>query len=152
MENLFSELREEVRSINQRAGDSSEVLGKVASLLRREVDYYDWVGFYIADREEKKLVLGPYEGEPTDHVRISYGDGICGQAAETEETFTVQDVAKEDNYLSCSPKVKSEIVVPVFEQGEVVGEIDIDSHKIDPFTPEDETFLEDLARELAQFF
>lgn len=152
MENLFQRLRQKVKEIKNDSEESSEVLEKVASLLRREVEYYDWVGFYLADSEEEELILGPYDGEPTEHVRIDYGEGICGQSAETRETFTVPDVAQENNYLSCSPKVKSEIVVPVFVEGEVVGEIDIDSHEIDPFSSEDEVFLKDLARELAPFF
>lgn len=152
MENSFQRLREKVEEIKNDSGKSSEVLEKVASLLRREVEYYDWVGFYLADREEEELILGPYDGEPTEHVRIDYGEGICGQSAETRETFTVPNVAQENNYLSCSPKVKSEIVVPVFVEGEVVGEIDIDSHEIDPFGSEDQVFLKDLACELAPFF
>ncbi|MFW6111440.1 MAG: GAF domain-containing protein [Candidatus Bipolaricaulota bacterium] len=152
MENLFQRLREKVEEIKGESEGGSEVLEKVAGLLRREVEYYDWVGFYLADREEEELVLGPYDGEPTEHVRIDYGEGICGQSAETRETFTVPDVASENNYLSCSPKVKSEIVVPVFVEDELVGEIDIDSHEIDPFSSEDEVFLKDLARELAPFF
>ncbi|MEF8798816.1 MAG: GAF domain-containing protein [Candidatus Bipolaricaulota bacterium] len=152
MENLFQKLREKVEEIKGESEEGSEVLERVAGLLRREVEHYDWVGFYLADKEEEELILGPFDGEPTEHVRIDYGEGICGQSAETRETFTVQDVAKENNYLSCSPKVKSEIVVPVFVEDEFVGEIDIDSHEIDPFSSEDEVFLKDLARELAPFF
>ncbi|MBS3793140.1 GAF domain-containing protein [Candidatus Bipolaricaulota bacterium] len=152
MENLFQKLREKVEEIKGESEEGSEVLERVAGLLRREVEHYDWVGFYLADGEEEELILGPYDGEPTEHVRIDYGEGICGQSAETRETFIVQDVAKENNYLSCSPKVKSEIVVPVFVEDEFVGEIDIDSHEIDPFSSEDEVFLKALARELAPFF
>ena len=105
--------------------------------------YYDWVGFYLTDPEKKdELVLGPYEGDPTEHTRIPFGRGICGQAAATKETFVVQDVSKEDNYLSCSVHVKSEIVVPIIRDGEVLGELDIDSHTVEPFTDGDREFLE----------
>ena len=86
----------------------------VCDLLQRQVAHYDWVGFYIAVPEQRMLVLGPYQGESTEHVRIPYGKGICGQASERRETFLVSDVNAQDNYLSCSLKVKSEIVVPVF--------------------------------------
>ena len=101
---------------------------------------------------KNELILGPYDGEPTEHTRINFGQGICGQAAETKETFLVQDVSQETNYLACSPKVKSEIVVPIFSEGEVVGEIDIDSHSISPFTDEDQMFIEEVAKLIADLF
>ncbi len=117
----------------------------VCTLLHGEVPRYDWVGFYIAIPEEQLLVLGPYEGAPTDHLRIPYGRGICGQAAERLETFVVGDVGAQDNYLACSIHVKSEIVVPVFRDGAFVAEIDIDSHTPHAFSAEDTAFLTELA-------
>ncbi len=99
-----------------------ERLQALCKFLRENVEHYDWVGFYFVDPEKKdELVLGPYSGAPTEHVRIRFGQGICGQAAETRNVFVVQDVSKEDNYLSCSPDVRSEIVVPIFKDGEIVG-------------------------------
>lgn len=108
--------------------------------MRNHVSYYDWVGFYFV--EDGKLKLGPFVGEPTEHVEIPFGVGICGQAAEREKTFVVQDVSKETNYLSCSPKTKAEIVVPIFKDGRIIGELDIDSHSFSPFSEEDRRFLE----------
>lgn len=109
------------------------------------VSHYDWVGFYLVDKtRENELVLGPFEGEPTEHVRIPFGRGVCGQVVELGKTFIVQDVSKETSYLSCSPKVKSEIVVPIFKNGEIVGELDVDSHALSPFTGEDRVFLEKI--------
>jgi len=102
-------------------------------LLVENVPHYDWVGFYLVDKAKKELVLGPFVGEPTEHVRIPFGRGICGQAAERRTTFVVQDVSKEGNYLACSPKVKSEIVIPLFKGGEIIGELDIDSHTLSPW-------------------
>jgi GAF domain-containing protein len=113
------------------------------------VPHYDWFGFYVSVPGRRELALGPFSGEPTEHTRIPYGRGICGQAAEREDTFVVQDVDAVENYLSCSVHVKSEIVVPVFDSGEVVGEIDIDSHVREPFTQTDTRFLEGLARRVA---
>lgn len=121
----------------------------VCSLLHRRVSHYDWFGFYIAVPEERLLVLGPFEGAPTDHVRIPYGRGICGQAAERLETFVVDDVATAGNYLACSIHVRSEIVVPVFRDGRFVAEIDIDSHSPAAFTDRDRHFLESLAELVA---
>jgi GAF domain-containing protein len=97
-------------------------------------------------------MLGPYLGAPTEHVKIAFGQGICGQAAERKETFVVQDVSKETNYLSCSIKVKAEIVVPIFKDEKIVGELDIDSHTANPFTEEDKTYLEKICEELKKIF
>jgi len=132
------------------SGDQAKLLA-IAKLLKNNVPHYDWVGFYFLDPEkERELVLGPYEGAPTDHVRIPFGRGICGQAAERKETFLIQDVSKEDNYLSCSIHVKSEIVVPIFREGKVAGELDIDSHQVDVFTEDDREFLEKVAELVAE--
>ena len=100
----------------------------------------------------KELILGPFEGAPTEHTRIPFGQGICGQVAEDKQTNIVQDVAQEDNYLSCSINVKSEIVVPIFKNETFIGEIDIDSCEIAPFTDEDEKFLEKVANMISKLF
>lgn len=120
---------------------------KVCQILKEGVEHYDWVGFYMVDPEkEGELVLGPYIGERTEHVCIPFGRGICGQAALRKETFVVDDVSKESNYLSCSPYVRSEVVVPIFSNdGAVVGELDIDSHTPAAFSHEDQVFLEKVA-------
>ncbi len=128
-----------------RGAERGVSLQLVCSLLHREVSYYDWFGFYIAVPQERLLVLGPYEGASTEHLRIPYGRGICGQAAERLETFLADDVGSQDNYLACSVHVKSEIVVPVFRDGQFIAEIDIDSHTPRAFTKEDVSFLEALA-------
>jgi len=142
---LFDFLAKKIGEVLKSKADRDEKLKTVCRLLRDNVSYYNWVGFYIVDRKrQKELVLGPFEGEPTEHARIPFGRGICGQAAERRKTFLVQDVSKETNYLSCSANVKSEIVVPIFKDEEVVGELDIDSHALSPFTKEDETFLKKI--------
>lgn len=136
---LMGEIDEAVakaRGRDEKLGALCRALGQVA--------HYDWVGFYIADPARRELLLGPYVGEPTEHVRIPYGRGICGRSAETLETLVVQDVGKETNYLSCSSRVRSEIVIPVFKGGVLVAELDIDSHSLNPFTEEDRKFLEEV--------
>ncbi|MEO0184694.1 MAG: GAF domain-containing protein [candidate division WOR-3 bacterium] len=143
---VFDSLLKEIKKIAETTFDSEEKLLRICKLLKEKVPYYNWVGFYIADNAKKELHLGPYVGEPTEHTKIPFGRGICGQAVARKETFIVQDVSKETNYLSCSVKVKSEIVVPVFKGKTVVAEIDIDSHEISPFTTEDQYFLEQLAK------
>ena len=116
---------------------------EICRLLKENVDYYNWVGFYLSD-ENGYLTLTEFEGEPTIHTKIRFGEGICGQAAETKRTFLINDVSKETNYLTCSIKVKSEIVVPIMKDGRFIGELDIDSHKINAFDESDKVFLEEI--------
>lgn len=147
---MIDDLTEEIEGIVDGEGDGEEKLRAICELLRERVDHYHWVGFYLVDPEaERELILGPYSGAGTEHNRIPFGSGICGQAADREETFTVQDVSKEDNYLSCSIRVKAEIVVPIFKGGRVVGELDIDSHQIRPFSDKDRKFLEGVCERVA---
>lgn len=128
-------------------------LQDICQVLADEVEVFDWVGFYLADPEaERELVLGPFVGEATDHVRIPFGKGICGQAAETEETFVVQDVDEADNYLSCSPDVKSEIVVPVMKNNKFVAELDIDSHTRNAISDEHRVLCEKVCDLAAGLF
>jgi len=129
-----------------------EKLLQICHLLRDNIDYYDWVGFYFRNGEKEELLLGPYAGEPTDHAVIPFGKGICGQVAVSNQNFVVPDVHAQDNYIACSMTVKSEIVVPLFVNGENIGQIDIDSHIKDPFTENDERFLEFVNAEIARLF
>ncbi len=149
---IFNNLIKKVKEIVDDSSDRNEKLMRICMLLKREVPYYDWVGFYITDESKNELLLGPFSGEPTEHVRIPFGKGICGQAAEKRHTIVVQDVSKEKNYLSCSPAVKSEIVVPIFKNEKIVGELDIDSHSYAPFTREDRQFLEKICNIVAKIF
>lgn len=121
----------------------------ICELLNKNLAFYDWVGFYIVDpTEERMLELGPYVGAATDHTRIPFGTGICGQAAVTLDTFVVPDVSKASNYLACSLTVKSEIVIPIMKGSEFWGELDIDSHRLDNFSPEHRDLLERICLEI----
>jgi L-methionine (R)-S-oxide reductase len=108
------------------------------------------VGLYVIDKKKStELVLVSFEGEPTEHVRIPFGKGVCGQVALSRKILVVQDITKEANYISCSSKVKSEIVIPIFRNEELIGELDIDSHIASPFTLDDEKFLTEIAEMLS---
>ncbi len=124
-------------------------LYSICELLNAHINYYDWVGFYFRNGDKEELKLGPYVGEPTDHTIIPFGKGICGQVAVSNQNFVVPDVSAQDNYIACSITVKSEIVVPIFVNGENIGQIDIDSKTIDPFTDADERFLEFVCENIA---
>lgn len=149
----FQELKPKVKEITSNSALSrDEKLLNICQLLNKEVDYYNWVGFYFANQETKTLHLGPYVGAATDHTVIPFGKGICGQVAVSNENFVVPDVAAQDNYIACSFTVKSEIVVPLFVNGENIGQIDIDSHVLNPFTAADEGFLEFVNLEIAKLY
>ena len=149
----FQELHPKITSITTNQTLSrDEKLQAICQLLNENVAHYNWVGFYFANHENKTLHLGPYVGAPTDHTVIPFGKGICGQVAESNANFVVPDVAAKDNYIACSFTVKSEIVVPLFVNGINIGQIDIDSHALDPFTAQDELFLEFVNTEIAKLF
>lgn len=140
---MFESLKTKVEQvISESHQDSNEKMQQICQLLSDSIDYYDWVGFYFKNGEKRELKLGPYVGEPTDHTIIPFGKGICGQVAESNQNFVVPDVHAQDNYIACSLTVKSEIVVPMFKNGENIGQIDIDSNTADPFSEADERFLE----------
>ena len=147
----MSELKKRLSSILESPKhNTDEKLEKVCHLLDQEISYFNWTGFYFKNGDKDELKLGPYVGAETDHTIIPYGKGICGQVAVSNETFIVPDVHLQDNYLSCSIDTKAEIVVPIFKNGENIGQIDIDSHTIDPFTKEDLELLEWLCNEVSK--
>ena len=114
----------------------------ICKTLKDTIDYYDWVGFYFANHDTKTLHLKAFAGVPTDHTTIPFGKGICGQVAVSDKNFVVDDVKTQDNYISCSIYVKAEIVIPLFKEEINIGQIDVDSNTISPFSKKDEDLLE----------
>jgi GAF domain-containing protein len=138
----FENLKPEIEKIiSQKNLDINHRLTEVCELLQTSVDRYDWVGFYFKNGDKRELILKAFAGEPTDHTIIPFGKGICGQVAESNQNFVVDDVTAQDNYIACSINVKSEVVIPLFVNGENIGQIDIDSHTKNAFSKEDEDFL-----------
>jgi GAF domain-containing protein len=126
------------------------------ALLRRAVrsistadDRYDWVGVYLVG-EGQEVWLHNYVGEPTEHAKIAFGQGVCGRAVAERRNFNVKDVSKEENYLACSPDTKSELVILIRAGDEIYGEIDIDSDQPAAFTEDDEIALISIADKLAE--
>ncbi len=146
----FEKLKPLVINILQKEGQTTDSrLQEVCDLLKMHISYYDWVGFYFKNGDKNELKLGPYAGDKTDHTIIPFGKGICGQVAVSNQNFVVPDVKAQDNYIACSIHVKAEIVIPLFVNGENIGQIDIDSHTPDPFTEADERFLEFVNKKVA---
>ena len=129
-----------------------EKLQAICDFLEKEISYYDWVGFYFKNGEKEELKLAEFTGEPTEHTIIPFGKGICGQVAVSNESFIVQDVTVQENYISCGWKVKSEIVIPIFVNGENIGQIDIDSHSVHPFSNDDKELLEFICSKIATLY
>lgn len=150
---IFEQLEPLVKTIILNSEKTvNERLLSICELLENNIEYYNWVGFYFRNGKKEELLLGPYVGAPTDHTVIPFGKGICGQVAVSNQNFVVPDVAAQDNYIACSVTVKAEIVVPVFVNGENIGQIDIDSNTSDPFTEKDERFLEFVCEQVATIY
>jgi L-methionine (R)-S-oxide reductase len=139
-------LLSEIRRAASSAPSLKSLQQSVVKALSRDIAQYSWTGFYMLDSgDPDTLVLGPFVGDPTPHVRIAVTEGICGAAVASGETVIVDDVNADPRYLSCSIKTKSEIVVPIYANRKVIGEIDIDSHNSPAFKSEDRVFLEEIA-------
>jgi L-methionine (R)-S-oxide reductase len=147
LDNLKPKVTEIVSNTNETVENR---LLQICELLDSNIDYYNWVGFYFRNGNKEELKLGPYVGAPTDHTIIPFGKGICGQVALSNQNFVVPDVAAQDNYIACSINVKAEIVIPIFVNGENIGQIDIDSNTPDPFTEADERFLEFVCEKVSE--
>src|SRR5256714_13052684 len=148
----IEEIHNEVSALAQNLPTARELMQAMAKLLHERMLKYNWVGFYLLEpgAEPPVLVLGAFEGAMTPHTRIPLNQGICGAAASSGQTVVVDDVNKDPRYLACSLETKSEIVVPVFVQGEIVGELDIDSHFPAAFTPEHQALVQYCAQLVGQ--
>jgi L-methionine (R)-S-oxide reductase len=143
----IEEIRAELSGLAQTVPSAQELMCTMAKVLHERMLRYNWVGFYMLEpgAQPPVLVLGAFEGAMTPHTRIPLNQGICGAAASTGQTVVVDDVSKDPRYLACSLETKSEIVVPVFAHGKVVGELDIDSHFAAAFTPEHQELVQHCA-------
>jgi L-methionine (R)-S-oxide reductase len=145
------DVRLEIDRLGSSASSAHELMSGIVKLLHENMLKYNWVGFYMLEKTEPILDLGPFEGAMTPHTRIPLNQGICGAAASSGKTVVVDDVNSDSRYLSCSIETKSEIVVPVFVSGKVVGELDIDSHFAAAFTSEDRELVEHCAAVLGKY-
>jgi len=140
----IEELRKEVAALAQASPSARDVMSGMCRLLHERMLKYNWVGFYMLEPGARPpmLVLDVFVGAMTPHTRIPLNQGICGAAASSGKTIVVDDVSKDPRYLACSLETKSEIVVPVFVNGAVAGELDIDSHFPAAFGVEDQALIQ----------
>lgn len=144
------DLAREIDTIAEGANDVEYLMSMIVGRLQERLSHFHWVGFYMIEKglpgEEPTLVLGPFVGAQTPHKRIPLNQGICGAAVTQGRTVVVDDVNSDSRYLACSIETKSEIVAPIFVNGSVVGELDIDSHQPAAFGPDDRQLVEHCAR------
>jgi len=141
---------EAIDRILDRGGDADEVLRAVVDVLHGRFDHYSWVGIYLVEQDE--LVLGPWAGpQPTEHLRIPIGEGVCGAAVASGQTEIVDDVTADPRYLACFPSTRSEIVVPIRWKDAVIGEIDVDSDQPSAFGAADREFLDLVATRISPY-
>lgn len=128
--------------------DESDPVANMANVtaLIQEAFHFWWTGFYrVIDNQ---LVLGPFQG-PVACTRIGFGKGVCGTSWKERKTLVVEDVEQFPGHIACSSESKSEIVVPLIKQGEVIGVLDIDSERLATFDQTDKEWLEQIAEATA---
>ncbi|GIN72988.1 hypothetical protein J14TS2_34630 [Bacillus sp. J14TS2] len=141
-------LIKQLKSLLEGEPNSIANLSNASALLNQFLERINWVGFYLVENNE--LVLGPFQGLPAC-IRIPFKKGVCGTAAATEKTIVVEDVNAFPGHIACDAASQSEIVIPIFKNGELFGVLDIDSPEKKRFDHTDQTILEEFVRVLESF-
>ncbi len=142
---IYQSLIPQINALIDGEPDLIANLANVAAALKEQFNWL-WVGFYLVKQDE--LVLGPFQG-PVACTRIKKGRGVCGAAWQNAKTLIVPDVEKFPGHIACSSLSKSEIVIPLFKDGEVFGVLDVDSELLDQFDEIDKQFLEEIVKPLS---
>jgi len=146
------ELLQEFQDFGKTAPTANSLMEQMAKRLHEKMTRYNWTGFYLVDPADPNyLIVGPYAGSFTPNARIPLNTGLCGAAATTGKVIVVQDVSTDPRYLAGSSLVKSEIVVPIFENKKLAAELDIESYFADTFTQPEQQFIESCASVLANY-
>ncbi|MGH7507288.1 MAG: GAF domain-containing protein [Longimicrobiales bacterium] len=131
---------------------SDAILRETVKQIKATDTDYNFVGVYLFNAGDNELWLHNYMGEPTDHAKIAVGDGVCGTAVADKENQNVPDVSERENYLACSPRTRSELVVLIRAGDEIFGQVDIDAKVKDAFPAKDQEAVEMIADKLAEVF
>lgn len=142
-------LVKEIQEMRDDGHLSDALLRKAVRAIAADDDRFEWVGIYLLG-EDDELWLHNYVGEPTDHAKIPVGTGVCGRAVAERTNLNIPDVSAEENYLSCSPEVQSELVVLIRAGDDIFGQFDLDSEEPAAFTEDDEVALIQIADKLAE--
>ena len=144
----YETLLSQIKALIDGETDTVANMANVAAALKQTFNFF-WVGFYLV--KEDSLVLGPFQG-PIACTRIRFGKGVCGTAWKEAKTQIVPDVELFPGHIACSSESKSEIVIPLFKENEVIGVLDIDSEKLNSFDQFDAFYLEKLSNLLVVKF
>ena len=139
-EEQYQTLLPQIKALMEGEPDLIANLGNICAALKEQFGWL-WVGFYLVKNEE--LVLAPFQG-PVACTRIRKGRGVCGAAWQSAKTLIVPDVEKFPGHIACSSLSKSEIVVPIINNNDVVGVLDADSEILDFFDETDKNYLEEI--------
>lgn len=144
----YAETAKEIAAVLDGESNLTARMATVSNILHHAFDHYFWTGFYVVDPEKpNELVVGPYQGT-MGCLRIPFGKGVCGTAAETGETQIVEDVHAFPGHIACDARSESEIVVPVFDaSGKLIAVFDVDSDQKSQFDNDDKEGLEGILRE-----
>ena len=137
----YISLLKSYKALIEEEDDFIALLSNTSAFIYNTVSDLNWAGFYLVKEDE--LVLGPFQGKPAC-TRIKYGDGVCGTALKERETMVVENVHEFQGHIACDSASNSEIVVPVFRDGKVIGVLDIDSPLFSRFKDEEKQFFEEL--------
>ena len=132
-------LLQQLESVLSMETDPVANMANMAAVLFNGLTTLNWAGFYIV--RDAQLVLGPFQGKPAC-VRIAWGKGVCGRAAQTAQTQRVEDVHQFPGHIACDSASQSELVVPILKEGRVWGVLDIDSPLVGRFGPQEQAFFE----------
>ncbi len=144
-EDIYKSLLPQIAALIEGEPDFIANLANICAALKEQFNWL-WVGFYLvkpALSENNELVLGPFQG-PVACTRIKKGRGVCGAAWQQAQTLIVPDVEKFPGHIACSSLSKSEIVIPIFKKGEVIGVLDVDSEFLNHFNEIDKKYLEEI--------
>ena len=145
-----TKILKELQKYAEATGTAQTLMERTAKLLHEKMTRYNWIGFYLVDPADAGyLVVGPFAGSFTPNARIPLHTGLCGAAASSGQVVVVQDVSKDPRYLAGSTLIKSEIVVPMFVNKKLVGELDVESYFTDTFTKSEQEFIEACANVVA---
>ena len=143
---IYASLLPQIKALVSGETDMIANLANVSAALKESFGFF-WVGFYL--RKENELVLGPFQG-PIACTRIQKGKGVCGSSWEQKKTLIVPNVDEFPGHIACSSMSKSEIVVPIIKNNDVIGVLDVDSDKFDDFDEIDKLYLTELCQHLAE--
>jgi len=147
-EEKYSSLLPQLKALTEDESDLIANLANITAVLKEAFNWW-WVGFYLV--KENELVLGPFQG-PIACTRIGFGKGVCGSTWKQKETLLVADVEKFPGHIACSSASRSEIVIPILINGQVVAVLDVDSEYLDHFDLTDRKYLELVCADISNLF